>query len=100
MIQGRKPARRSTVKRLNTWMMISILAGAFALTGCPPKKKLAIDEKATEEKTDENADANADANKNALQPGDVQIQQDWTEIPNLQTIQFGYDSANLDDSAR
>ncbi len=31
---------------------------------------------------------------------DIQINQDWTEIPNLQVALFAYDAATLDDTAR
>ncbi len=86
--------------RMNAWMLISILATAVALTGCPPKKKLAIDEKAKEEQPQEDANKDANADSNADAANSIQIKQDWTEIPNLQMIQFGYDSATLDDAAR
>lgn len=77
---------------------VSILIGLFVLTGCPPKKKLAIDEKPKEEAMDE---VNVDTTTvKSTSPTDIQINQDWTEIPNLQIVQFGYDSAQLDDSAR
>lgn len=83
--------------RSNTWLVISILTGMFVLTACPPKKKLAIDEKANQETIETSTDT---VNASELAPGDVQIQQDWTEIPNLQVVQFEYDSANLDDAGR
>lgn len=85
--------------RSNAWMLVSILMGGFLLTGCPPKKKLAIEEKPADEKVQEDANA-TDANSNALAPGDIEIMQDWTDVPSLKAIQFGYDSATLDDSAR
>jgi peptidoglycan-associated lipoprotein len=74
-----------------------VLLGSLVLTGCPPKKKLAIDQKPKEEVKEESAE-NADSKP--LEPGEVEITQDWTEIPALQTIRFGYDSASLDEAAR
>src|SRR5205085_1151498 len=86
--------------RSYTLTLLPILLGAFLMTGCPPKKKLAIDEKAKEEKTQEDVNASTDTTKTAREPGDIEINQDWTEIPNLQLVRFGYDSASLDDAAR
>ncbi len=86
--------------RFSISMLVMFLAAAFALTGCPPKNKLAIDEKAKEEKPAEEVKTDENALSKELQPGDVQIQQDWTEIPSLQLVPFGYDSANIDDAAR
>jgi peptidoglycan-associated lipoprotein len=74
------------------------LVSMLALMGCPPKKKLPIDEKPTAQepdKTDENANADKNADANA-----IQIAQDWTEIPALQIVHFNYDNATLDDAAR
>ncbi len=75
------------------------LISMMSLMGCPPKKKLPIDEKPkVEAPTDENADANAkDTDANA---GDIRILQDWTEIPALQLVHFNYDGANIEDAAR
>lgn len=78
---------------------LSLLFAVLVLTGCPPKKKLPIEEKPAAEDKDVNASTDT-ANADMMQPGDVQIQQDWTEIPNLQIINFGYDAATLDDSNR
>src|SRR4051812_10195143 len=86
--------------RMHTWLLVSILAAVFTLTGCPPKKKLAIDEKPAEEKVDETAQNDAADKAAADAANSVEIKQDWTDIPNLQVIQFGYDSATLDDAAR
>jgi peptidoglycan-associated lipoprotein len=73
------------------------LVATLALTGCPPKKNLPIDDKtATEEPTAEDASA-TDA---AAGVNDIQIAQDWTEIPALETIRFDYDSVAIDDAAR
>ncbi|MBV9080492.1 MAG: OmpA family protein [Elusimicrobia bacterium] len=81
--------------------LISILplAAVLALTGCPPKNKLPIETKpkaeATPTPTDENANQETNAN-----PNDIQINQEWTEIPALETVHFGFDAANIDDAAR
>ena len=74
------------------------LAAMLALTGCPPKKPLNIDDKnaqatPTPEATPDADAANAKAN-------DIQIAQDWTEIPALEMVHFGYDAAGLDDAGR
>lgn len=87
--------------RLTILPLTTLLLGAFVLTGCPPKKKLAIEEKPKEEKKVEvDPDAEAKEAEARAKAGDIQIQQDWTEIPNLQNIEFDYDSATLNDSAR
>jgi peptidoglycan-associated lipoprotein len=77
-------------------MMLSLLSAVLVLTGCPPKNKMKIDEKATAEEpvVNENADANA------VNPGDIQINQDWTEIPALSMIHFDLNSASLDAASR
>ena len=80
-------------------MSISILLGGFLLTGCPPKKKLAIEEKPVDEKALEDANAE-NQDPTALAPGDVEIKQDWTDVPALQPVQFDYDSAALNEEAR
>ena len=85
--------------RSYTLTLLPILLGAFLMTGCPPKKKLAIDEKPKEEKTEE-VTSSTETATTAREPGDIEINQDWTEIPNLQMVRFGYDSASLDDAAR
>ncbi len=80
-------------------MLLSVLLGGFVLTGCPPKKKLAIEEKPAEEVVVEDPNA-ADAANKQLAPGDIEIMQDWTDVPSLQAVQFDYDSATLNDAAR
>jgi peptidoglycan-associated lipoprotein len=83
-------------KQLSVLSLFSILAAAFVLTGCPPKKKLQIDSKATEEKPfNENV---ADAAN--LAPGDFRINQDWTDVPALSAVVFEYNSAAIDEAAR
>lgn len=72
------------------------LIAMVALTGCPPKKNLAIDDKALTEQPE--VDPNADVNAAGI--NDIQIAQDWTEIPALETILFGYDAVTLDDTAK
>src|SRR5262245_58141890 len=75
--------------------VFSILAGAFLLTGCPPKKKMPIEEKPPEEQQPQTEATPTDATL-----GEVQINQDWAEIPELAMITFDYDSASLNDTAR
>jgi peptidoglycan-associated lipoprotein len=84
------------------WLsLISISLAVAVLTGCPPKKKMAIDEKAKPEvKVDTTTVTSTDLETQTPAPGDVQINQDWTEIPNLQVALFAYDAAGLDDAAR
>ena len=72
------------------------LVGVLFLTGCPPKKKLEIEKKADESVTESTATAKGNE---TTEPG-IEITQDWTEIPALATVNFGYDLASFDDSAR
>jgi peptidoglycan-associated lipoprotein len=85
------------------WLsLISISLAVAVLTGCPPKKKMNIEEKPKDvnvDTTTANGQA-ADLENTAPAPGDVQITQDWTEIPNLQVALFAYDAASLDDAGR
>jgi peptidoglycan-associated lipoprotein len=78
-------------------LLLSTAALLF-LTGCPPKKKLPIQEKppvAEEKPTD------ATEGEDILAaPTDIRITQDWSEIPALQAILFALDSASLDDGGR
>lgn len=78
-------------------LLASFLVGSVMLTGCPPKKKLPIEEKSAEDIQTEDQD-NADAAN--LSPNDIQITQEWTEVPALAAIQFNYDSAQLNEEAR
>lgn len=73
------------------------LVAMLALTGCPPKNKLNIDDKnlQVDPAVDPNATDDATATAN-----DIQIAQDWTEIPSLEMVHFGYDAAGLDDAGR
>lgn len=73
------------------------LAALVALTGCPPKNKLAIDDKNLQVEATPTPEEGSEAADGA---GDIQIAQDWTEIPALQTVPFGYDSASLDEAGR
>lgn len=83
------------------WLsFLSIALTVVVLTGCPAKKKMAIEEKPTEDVTLSSDTLKTDDMLATTSPDDIQINQDWTEIPNLQTIQFGYDSATVDDAAR
>lgn len=70
----------------------------LVLTGCPPKKNLAIEEKTpAEEVQNENTE---NANAEALKPGEFDINQEWTEVPALSPVPFDYDSASLNEVAR
>jgi peptidoglycan-associated lipoprotein len=81
--------------RTSTFLVISTLA-VLTLTGCPPKKKMPIEERPKEEVSTDTQPTDA----NATAPGDIQISQDWVEIPDLALVNFDYDSATLSDSAR
>jgi len=80
-------------------LFISILAlvGLLSLTGCPPKKKLDIKDKPTAEEPVPSATPEAEVSPAST---DVQISQDWSEIPALVVVNFELDSATLSDSAR
>ena len=73
------------------------LMSMVAFAGCAGKNKLPIDEKAA---ADAANDLNADNAADAADFNDIRILQDWTEIPALQVVQFGYDAAALDESGR
>jgi len=73
-------------------IMVSLLAGLALLTGCPPKKKLAIEKPPVEEKKEEQAQP-AEEKK-------IEITQDWTEIPALEMVHFDFDMASLNPAAR
>jgi peptidoglycan-associated lipoprotein len=89
------------LKLQTKWLsLISLSLAVAVLTGCPPKKKMAIEEKPQDEVLLSTDTANGDLGAFSSEPGDVNISQDWTEIPNLQPVQFAYDAATLDDSAR
>lgn len=77
-------------------VFLPVLIGALALGGCPPKKKLPIEEKSAEEVPQETPTPTPEE----ANVGDVEIGQEWSEIPSLAVINFGYDSANLDDQNR
>jgi peptidoglycan-associated lipoprotein len=72
------------------------LIGSFILTGCPPKKKLAI----TDQKKVEVKDEKKEDQASEKAPGDIEINQEWSEIPALGMIHFSFDLAALDDVAR
>ncbi|MCG3205984.1 MAG: hypothetical protein KCHDKBKB_02710 [Elusimicrobia bacterium] len=60
---------------------------------------MAIEEKPKEEeKAEETTEESTEVAQ--VKEGDIEIKQDWTEIPSLQLVQFDYDSASLSDSAR
>jgi len=91
--------RRFIVKVRSLLLLVtSIFLGTLLLTGCPPKKKLTVADQPKEEQTDEDKEGKDAASK--LAPGDVEITQEWTEIPALSVVQFPFDLANLDDAAR
>ena len=66
------------------------LLGLLVLTGCPPKKKLAMQEEKT---------AKEETQEEAKMAGTV-ITPEWAEIPALLTVNFAYDSSALDQAAR
>lgn len=87
------------MKKQHILPLLLISFGVLVFTGCPPKNKLKIEEKKSEEtKVEDNNDLNASSNTVA-NPG-IQISQDWSDVPALQMVHFGYDSAQLDDSSR
>ncbi len=72
--------------------IIFALAGVLVLTGCPPKKKLAIEQPPIEEQKEEAAEQPAEKK--------IEITQDWTEIPALEIVKFEFDAAGLSPEAR
>lgn len=82
----------------NRLFFIIPLAAVLALTGCPKPGNLKIDDKNAQATPVPEETPAEDAN--AAGANDIQIAQDWTEIPALETIRFGYDAAGLDDAAR
>ncbi|MFN0118652.1 MAG: OmpA family protein [Elusimicrobiota bacterium] len=85
--------------RSNMFVLFAVVFGMLSLTGCPPKKKLSIDEKKAEQQDQEEADKDAQ-DAAALDADTIKIAQDWTEIPALALAPFAYDSASLDDTGR
>src|SRR5258706_8131332 len=82
--------RRRIVKSRNILSLsLSIFIGALLLTGCPPKKKMEIEEKPKEE-----AQATPEATPIPSE-NDVKISQDWAEIAGLSLVHFDYDSAQV-----
>jgi peptidoglycan-associated lipoprotein len=80
------------IRRHSLFSIFSLILGLLVLTGCPPKKKMAIEDKAQDAtELEEGADAGL---------GEVQIGQDWAEIPSLSAINFDYDSSTLNESQR
>ena len=73
------------------------LIALLALTGCPPKKPLNIDEKKVEATPTPEA---TPSETPAATANDIQITQDWTEIPALQMVHFAFDAASIDDAGR
>ena len=72
------------------WMGAGLI-GLLCLTGCPPKKKLTLQDKTTPPAAAANQ-ANAAAG--------VRIETDWTDIPQLADAHFDLDKSNLNDAAR
>ena len=69
--------------------------GSLVLTGCPPKKKLAIEEKPKEEEVVEEK-----KEETAPIQNEVKINQDWAEISALSMVNFDYDSVQVGESQR
>ena len=82
------------IRQYSYLTVLSLLTGAFLMTGCPPKKKMAIEEKPVQE------EVQVDPSMSDSTMADVQIGQDWTEIPALSGVNFDYDSTTLNDSNR
>ncbi len=81
------------IRRYSSLTVLILLAGSFLMTGCPPKKKMAIEDKPVE-------DVQVDPDATDAAFSDVQIGQDWAEIPALSAVNFDYDSTTLNDSNR
>jgi peptidoglycan-associated lipoprotein len=64
------------------------------LTGCPPKKKMPIEEKPAQEQP------TPTESTEAVQPSDIQISQEWSEIPALEMVHFDFDSASVQENER
>jgi peptidoglycan-associated lipoprotein len=79
-------------------LSIPVLLGTLILTGCPPKKKLVVEDKKMEDVKPE--DMALDSSDNDLTESKIEIGQDWTDIPSLGMVQFGYDSSSLDEENR
>ena len=73
-------------------MFISLFVGTLVLTGCPPKKKLAIEDAAQEDVTDEEV---AEIDETESTEPNIEISQEWTEIPALQAVTFPYDATKI-----
>lgn len=83
--------------KLKNYCLTAFLIGfaVFVLTGCPPKKKMKIEEKPVEEVTEQMKEEEVVE----VEKG-VKITSDWTEIPALAAVTFAYDSAQLTAEAR
>ena len=81
---------------LGIYGLATIFIGSVLLTGCPPKKKLEIDEKAmVDEELQEEQAADAELGETAFEVGT-----EWTEVPALETVTFQYDSAQVQGAER
>lgn len=76
-----------------------VLVGTMlVLSGCPPKKKLAIED--TQEKIEDVVDNEEDLMNQKDRANKIEINQEWSEIQALANVNFGYDAASLDDAAK
>lgn len=74
------------------YFVLSILIGAVALSGCPPKKKLEVDDQSSTQEAEQAPEEQAEAPKEE----GIQISQDWMDIPSLGMVNFAYDSAKIE----
>lgn len=73
------------------WVCAGVL-GILTLTGCPPKNKLSVQDKKPEQPAAKTDEANA--------AGGIQINQDWTSLPQLSDVRFDFDQAGLNQAGR
>jgi outer membrane protein OmpA-like peptidoglycan-associated protein len=74
------------------WVVVFVLIGSLSLTGCPPKKKMVLDPEKTEETTEEQV------KKEPME--DLEITQEWSEIPALGNAFFSLDKSTLNPNQR
>ncbi len=80
------------------YLLAPVVIGVFVLSGCPPKKKMPIEEQPPAEVPTDTTTESTDITP--VSPTDIQITQEWSEIPALQMVNFAYDSASLEDEGR
>lgn len=75
--------------------LLSVFVGTLILTGCPPKKPLVIEDTAKEEEIMEE-----EAVVEEPTVPDIEITQEWSEIPALKAVIFDYDSTSIGSGQR